>query len=945
MPRLFISHSSKDNIVALALRQWLVANGWREKDVFVDLHDLRAGTSWRASLRKANAASEALLLLASPEALRSREVQEELQLADLMGKEIIPVIARELALDDPLLSRYTNREIQIVDLRAMPTERMPEVDYDNKKHELEFSIAALAAIKGRLDDLGISPGSYPWAAKDKTKGPYPGLAAFGEDDAGIFFGREADTVTGLAKLKLMRMRHAPRLLVIQAASGAGKSSFLRAGLWPRLLRDDDFAPLAILRPAQGILTGPGGIGHGIAGWFQQHGRRKIRGDIESSLMQEKRESAIASFGELLSEAMELATADRRAGLINARTPALLLAIDQGEELFASKDKAESGRFIDLLASVFDKLPPDVDLYALLTIRSDNLEPLLRQWPQQGLEAPETQLLPPLSPTAYQYVITKPAEVYSLHVHHLEVTSDLVNKLADDTMGGDALPLLAFTLRQLFDKFGAGGRLTLAHYNSLGGIGGAIDSALADAKHEAGETANDENLRRLIVPSLASWDREANASRRLVARTTELFYGAREQLKPLAASMVNQRLLISSAQDNGKGGLTLEVAHEALLRREPINGWVTEQKDALKLRDDVLLEAREWETTGRQGETQLRGKRLKSVLKLQADPDYASALIPASDYIAAGHQRALRIQAAIFTLIASIILALMAFVYQSALNRLIFQQFRARPTPNEAALVLPEGKPFWDCAKSIDDYSVYCPGMVVVPAGMFMMGSPENEIERGINEGPRHKVTIGSPIAVAMHDITFDQYDACFAAGGCNARASDSEGGWGRGRRPVINVSWDDAQAYVKWLSEMTGHTYRLLTSAEWEYAARAHSVTPWFFGSDESTLGEYAWFNRNSGDRTHPVGEKKPNAFGLYDMIGNVWQWVEDCEGNNYNNASDDGRPNTFVQGCNRVVRGGAFDSYSKELRSANHYGGAHGDRHEYMGFRVARVLVPPRLQ
>ena len=492
MPRLFISHSSEDNAVALAFRQWLVTNGWAESDVFIDLHDLRAGARWRAELRKANTACEAVLLLASPEALDSPECQEELKLADILEKEIIPVIVRDLAIDDPRLTRYKNKEIQIVDLRMMPTERMPSVEYKGQVHELNFSTSALAAIKARLDDLGISPGSFPWQPKDKTKGPYPGLAAFGEDDAGIFFGREADIVAGLAKLKLMRKRRSPRLLVIQAASGAGKSSFLRAGLWPRLKRDADFAPLAILRPAQGILTGPDGIGRRIAPWFERYRRKKVPGDIEACLMQPDRAAAIGALSDLLSEATALATAARRAGVIDARPPAPLLAIDQGEELFASEDKAESDRFLELLAALFNDLPEDVDPYLLLTIRADSLEPLLQRWPELGLAAPEMQALPPLSPTAYRDVITKPAEVYSNRVRRLVVEPALADKLALDATGGDALPLLAFTLERLFEKFGADGNLTLARYEGLGGIGGSIDRALADAQRQAGAAGSEEN---------------------------------------------------------------------------------------------------------------------------------------------------------------------------------------------------------------------------------------------------------------------------------------------------------------------------------------------------------------------------------------------------------------------------------------------------------------------
>ena len=128
---------------------------------------------------------------------------------------------------------------------------MEPFEHEGRLHRVEFNGAALEAVKARLEDLGVAPGSFAWPPKGRPNAePYPGLSALGEDDAGIFFGRDADIMTGLAELRLVRRRGTPRLLVIQAASGAGKSWFLRAGLWPRLLRDRDFAPLAILRPAR-----------------------------------------------------------------------------------------------------------------------------------------------------------------------------------------------------------------------------------------------------------------------------------------------------------------------------------------------------------------------------------------------------------------------------------------------------------------------------------------------------------------------------------------------------------------------------------------------------------------------------------------------------------------------------------------------------------------------
>ena len=334
MPRLFISHSSKDNVAALAFQRWLVGNGWAAEDVFIDLHGIGAGERWRDTLRKANASCEAVILLASPHSMDSAECQREINLAEDLGKQIIVALLGDLKPGDPRLARFADR--QFVDLSAEPTERLEPFEHDGRVHRVEFNSPALASIKARLSHLGIAPGSFAWEPKSKTSGPYPGLDAFGEEDAGIFFGREAEIMAGLTKLRVMRKRRSPRLLVIVAASGAGKSSYLRAGLWPRLKRDPDFAPLAILRPALGIMTGPDGLGRQIAPFFEHMGRIKVPGDISARLAMPGPEAMLALSG-LIGEATALATAARRAGAPDARPPAPLIAIDQGEEMFAAEN--------------------------------------------------------------------------------------------------------------------------------------------------------------------------------------------------------------------------------------------------------------------------------------------------------------------------------------------------------------------------------------------------------------------------------------------------------------------------------------------------------------------------------------------------------------------------------------------------------------------------------
>ena len=180
-------------------------------------------------------------------------------------------------------------------------------------------------------------------------------------------------------------------------------------------------------------------------------------------------------------------------------------------------------------------------------------------------------------------------------------------------------------------------------------------------------------------------------------------------------------------------------------------------------------------------------------------------------------------------------------------------------------------------------------MVVVPAGEFIMGSPPSERGRNPDEGPQRKVTFAQPFAAGKYEVTFAQWDACVAEAGCTYQPGDNE--WGRGKRPVINVSWNDAQQFVGWLAKKTGKPYRLLTEAEWEYAARGttnavdrpppFSTGPTINPNQANYDGNFIYGAGAKGgiyrQKTLDVGSFKPNAFGLYDMHGNVWEWVEDC--------------------------------------------------------------------
>jgi formylglycine-generating enzyme required for sulfatase activity len=254
----------------------------------------------------------------------------------------------------------------------------------------------------------------------------------------------------------------------------------------------------------------------------------------------------------------------------------------------------------------------------------------------------------------------------------------------------------------------------------------------------------------------------------------------------------------------------------------------------------------------------------------------------------------------------------------------------------AASAREVGASFRDCSD--------CPEMVVIPAGSFTMGAATGEEEReGVqqdNRGrsePRHDVRVKG-FAAGRYEVTFAEWDACVAAGGCSERAEDK--GWGRGNRPVMNVNWNDAKQYVAWLSRKTGKWYRLLTEAEWEYAARAGTTSARYWGEAIGSGNANCdgcgsqWDNR----QTAPVGSFKPNAFGLHDMLGNVWEWVEDCWNGNYMGAPTDGSAWQAGQCGQRVLRGGSWFYDPRFVRAAYRHWFVTAVRGIVIGFRVART-------
>ena len=246
----------------------------------------------------------------------------------------------------------------------------------------------------------------------------------------------------------------------------------------------------------------------------------------------------------------------------------------------------------------------------------------------------------------------------------------------------------------------------------------------------------------------------------------------------------------------------------------------------------------------------------------------------------------------------------------------------------------------------------CPQMVMVPAGSFTMGAPNSQTvtnpvvqqlvqQASVSTEPRHSVTITAAFAVSKYEVTFDEWDTSVANGDCG-KVDDF--GFGRGQRPAIGVSWGGAKCYVAWLSKVTGKPYRLLSEAEYEYAARAGSQTAFPWGDQ---VGNNNANCKDCGSKwdalvTAPVGSFPPNAFGLYDTVGNVFEWVEDCWHGDYAGAPSDGSPWLTGDCGKRVIRGGSWYYPAVAVQSGFRFWSLPATYGSNVGFRVARTLPTP---
>ena len=637
MSRIFISHATADNAKTHAIIKWIVPQGWPREEIFVDFDDIGGGQRWREALTKAASRCEAVVFLISPEWVRRPWCTGEAGAAQMLGKQIIPVLIEPTppeAYRDLLTVEY-----QLIDLTVPGPQCVIDVLMPDTGQTLPVALSepGLQRLVVGLKRAGLDPSTFPLTPGRKI---YPGLAPLDTDDAAVFFGRDADIARGIETLRQMRERGQP-LLAILAASGAGKSSFLRAGLWPRLQRADrEFLILPVLRPGVDALNGEQGLVAGLhragetlelkrnlADWRAQIESGDLAGAL-TVLHTAARARMLAVDAAQPASASQAPPSQQLASL----PPIPVLPIDQAEELFGAQGGEPARRLLELLGAALR----EGRLIAVLAIRSDRYGDLQTAQALAGLEQRPFSL-PPIADGVLKDVIEGPAQRdRDEHgANGLNIDPQLTDRLLRDWADADSLPLLAFTLRRLLDDYGSDGRLTLEDYERSGKLQGALDAAIARAMQDATaastlpEDAQEREalIRSTFVPWLVSIDPQSQQAQRRIAKRNTLPAASQD----LIGRLIDARLLTCDRPQDSDA--SVEVAHEAILRHWPLlDRIIGQEREALIVLNEVKRDAEGWHASKKSGgalesdDVLLhRGDRLRHAKQHLAREDFQRAL--------------------------------------------------------------------------------------------------------------------------------------------------------------------------------------------------------------------------------------------------------------------------------------------------------------------------------
>ena len=714
----------------------------------------------------------------------------------------------------------------------------------------------------------------------KDKSPYPGLFAFNKEYAPLFFGRDADVQEIMQRLRPPE----GRFLIISGDSGVGKSSLMRAGVLPKLE--------GTTRLGNGVIECVTMLpGQGPDPWtalvmaFHQH---TIQANIRFDQVIQDLKHAPETLGTYFTKITQ-------SGKV-AKT--FVLFLDQMEEFFTAQDIDQSTSFLTALYQA----ARDEAVWVMATIRSDHLHYCHRH-PEmvQVLNQGGHYAVAPLRPHMLREMILKPAQAVGLRM-----SDSFADLLIQDT-GKDAanLPLLAFTLNQLVENR-TNHELNETLYNQIGGVTGAVAAHAKKAeetiKKEMGGSVHD--FFREIFQVLANVQKQES----LPTRNRPLLQDIPPRLQKVVQFLIRERLL----QSEGEGeAATVSIAHEKLFEAWPaLKDYVEQNKKTLV--DRTLLEsrARKWVDMGRPWFSGLSSGR-----EYRDFHNAGRAQVGTTKEFLQASRRARGLWLGVGILMVFSI-GLVTWLWQKEYDldqAMLKVQSFGMSIHKEPAKMVP------------------------IPGDEFRQGDVE-----GLGEGWRNPVrTVAvQPFLLSKYEVTFGEYDRFAIA---TNRDLPNDQGWGRGKRPVINVSWEDAKAYANWLAKQTNTPYRLPSESEWEYTARSGKKQEvWAGTSAEETLGAYAVYNENSGNRTARVGSKKANAFGIHDQSGNVWEWVEDCLHASYARAPVDGSPwlEAGEGDCSkRMIRGGSWGDRPEVLRSSFRTRLNPDDRSSFIGFRLAQDI------
>ena len=598
MAQIFISHSSRNSAEAARIQDWLVDQGWGRGQIFLDLDDLSTGDRWRERLNHIGATCEAVIVCLSDDWIKSPECVREFTHAESRGKPVFPV--------------------QISGI----TERIPGFVQELQTSDITTSAKSdgFAKLRAGLLAARIGPEYFPWPPHGEgDRSPYRGLQPFEEKDAAAFFGRDDAITRGLDTLRRMRHGTPERIFVVLGASGAGKSSFLRAGLLSRLARDEiGFSLLPVLRPEEAALTGGRGL------------RACLGLDADYVISGESLGARVAH----LHAAAAVSTPSVTPSQPDTKPPTLVLPIDQGEEFFGVKN----GEGKPTLGLLCDVLRADGNTIAIVTIRSDSYERLQGELHRHRVQ-PLLFDLPAMSPGAFKEVIEGPGQLVNPKI---EFEAALSDRLIEDLESASALPLLAFTLERLVDRFADDHRIELTEYTEgMGGLSGAIESAVESALTAAAQqpTLPDDRkdlealARRTFIPWLVQLDVGSPVPKRRRAHRDDL----PEDGRGLVDCLVEQRLLLVDSQDvDGIREVLVEVTHEAVLRHWPLLSlWLEDEASNLHLLDNVKSATQDWLKNERASDWLVHsGRRLASAEGLLVNPLFTASFSPeTSEYLA------------------------------------------------------------------------------------------------------------------------------------------------------------------------------------------------------------------------------------------------------------------------------------------------------------------------